>query len=64
MISKSKRDIASTPASRRASRLERGYSLEELAIATGLTIAEIAATEEPGNTPDEQHVKRIEHALR
>ncbi|WP_342585737.1 hypothetical protein [Rhizobium acidisoli] len=37
-------------ASRRAARISRGYSLEELAIATGLTVAEIAAAEELANS--------------
>ncbi|RWX20765.1 hypothetical protein, partial [Rhizobium leguminosarum] len=33
---------------RREARLAKGYSLEDLAVATGLTLAEIAAAEEPG----------------
>jgi transcriptional regulator with XRE-family HTH domain len=53
-----------TPAaSRRAARISRGYSLEDLAIATGLTVAEIAAAEEPGELVPEHHVERIEHVL-
>ncbi|MDM9625205.1 DNA-binding protein [Rhizobium sp. S152] len=44
------------PASRRR------YSLEELAIATGLTTDEIDAAER-GMPVHEQHVHRIEHAL-
>ncbi|TCR71468.1 helix-turn-helix transcriptional regulator [Rhizobium sp. BK376] len=48
---------------RRQARLARGYTLEELAITTGLTVAEIAAAEEPGNEAPEQHVVRIEHVL-
>jgi transcriptional regulator with XRE-family HTH domain len=43
-------------------RLARGYSLDDLAIATGLTAEEIGAAE-GGNAPD-HHVERIEHALR
>ena len=43
-------------------RLARGYSLDDLAIATGLTVEEIASAED-GNAPD-PHVERIEHALR
>jgi len=43
-------------------RLAKGYGLEDLAVATGLTISEICAAED-GNAP-RQHVERIEHALR
>jgi transcriptional regulator with XRE-family HTH domain len=43
-------------------RLARGYSLDDLAIATGLTAEEISSAE-GGNAPD-HHVERIEHALR
>lgn len=44
-------------------RLAKGYSLEDLAIATGLTIDEIAAAEEPGNKVPQHYVDRIDHAL-
>ncbi|QCJ00571.1 helix-turn-helix domain-containing protein [Agrobacterium larrymoorei] len=45
-------------------RLAKGYSLEDLAMATGLTVQEIAAAEEGDAVlPPEHHVHRIEHAL-
>lgn len=48
----------------RDARLAKGYSLEDLAIATGLTVAEITAAEEPHAGPvPEHHVERIEHPL-
>jgi len=50
-------------ARRRAARLAKGYSLEDLAIATGLTVAEITAAEEAGVQVPEHHVERIEHVL-
>lgn len=50
-------------ASRRAARLAKGYSLEDLAIATGLTVEEIAAAEEGDAASPEHYVQRIEHAL-
>jgi transcriptional regulator with XRE-family HTH domain len=53
----------SPAASRRAARLAKGYSLEDLAIATGLTVEEIAAAEEGDASSPEHHVQRIEHAL-
>jgi transcriptional regulator with XRE-family HTH domain len=43
-------------------RLARGYSLDNLAVATGLTIDEIGAAE-GGNAP-KHYVERIELALR
>jgi len=46
----------------REGRMSKNYSLEHLAIATGLTEAEIAAVED-GTSHDPQHVERIEHAL-
>lgn len=45
-----------------ARRMAKGYSLEDLAIATGLTIDEIGSAE-AGNASD-NHVERIENALR
>jgi transcriptional regulator with XRE-family HTH domain len=54
----------STATHLRDARIAKGYSLEDLAIATGLTVAEIAAAEEPDAGPvPEHHVGRIEHAL-
>nr|WP_075293321.1 helix-turn-helix domain-containing protein [Pararhizobium arenae] len=48
----------------RAARLEKGYSLEDLAIATGLTVAEIAAAEETnGSETPAHHLDRLEHVL-
>jgi hypothetical protein len=53
-----------TPAERRrAARLAKGYSLEDLAIATGLTVGEIAAAERLDKTVPRNHADRIEHAL-
>ncbi len=54
----------STAARLKKSRRGRGYSLEELAIATGLTVAEIKAAEDERRSPPAAHVERIEHALR
>ncbi|TWF43367.1 helix-turn-helix domain-containing protein [Neorhizobium alkalisoli] len=51
-----------TGVSVRIARIAKGYSLEDLAIATGLTEAEILAVED-GLTVDAHHVQRIEHAL-
>jgi transcriptional regulator with XRE-family HTH domain len=48
---------------RREARLAKGYSLEDLAVATGLTIEEIAAAEEPLTTVPQHHIERIEHVL-
>jgi transcriptional regulator with XRE-family HTH domain len=47
---------------RRAKRIAKGYTIEDLAIATGLTAAEIAASEQTDAAP-EHHVERIEHVL-
>jgi hypothetical protein len=47
----------------RAARLAKGYSLEDLAIATGLTVAEIAAAEDSESGAARNHVVRILHAL-
>ena len=47
----------------REARFLKNYSLEDLAIATGLTEAEIAAAED-GSSQDPAHVERIENALR
>ncbi|WP_082597404.1 DNA-binding protein [Rhizobium sp. Root708] len=44
-------------------RLAKGSSLENLAITTGLTIAQIAAAERGDEVPA-HNVERIEHALR
>ena len=43
-------------------RLAKKYSLEDLAIATGLTTEEIAAAEDGGGAAN--HVQRIESVLR
>lgn len=45
-----------------ASRIAKGYSQEDLAIATGLTISEIVAAEKGFASVD--HVERIERVLR
>jgi transcriptional regulator with XRE-family HTH domain len=45
-----------------ARRVAKGYSLEDLAVATGLTIDEIDAAE-AGNGSD-YHIERIESVLR
>lgn len=57
--------IANTePASNlQAARLAKGYSLEDLAVATGLTVEEIAAVEENNRSAPAGHVEHIEHAL-
>ncbi len=57
------KSLSSSAASRRAARLAKGYNLEELAIATGLTVVEIAAAEEDNAVVPKHHVERIEHAL-
>ncbi|MDR9776872.1 helix-turn-helix transcriptional regulator [Rhizobium hidalgonense] len=44
-------------------RLAKGYSLEDLAITTGLTVDEIEAAERGDNVPT-SNIERIEHALR
>jgi len=46
----------------RDARVAKSYSLEDLAIATGLTEAEISAIED-GTSTDAHHIERIEHAL-
>jgi len=46
----------------REARISRSYSLEDLAIATGLTEAEISAIE-VGTSIDALHIERMEHAL-
>jgi len=48
----------------RDARISKGYRLEELAIATELTVAEIVAVEDDDHHPLAHHVERIEHALR
>ncbi|KQV38906.1 MULTISPECIES: hypothetical protein [unclassified Rhizobium] len=57
--------LQTTAAARRlAARLAKEYSLEDFAIATGLTVAEISAAEDPAaNRVPEHQVERIEHAL-
>jgi transcriptional regulator with XRE-family HTH domain len=44
-------------------RFAKGYSLEDLAIATGLTVDEIEAAERGDQVP-EDNLERIGHALR
>lgn len=56
------RTLRLAAASLTARRMARGYSLEDLAVATGLTIEEIGAAEEGGASSE--HVERIEHVLR
>lgn len=51
-----------TGARLRDARLSKGYSLEDLAIATGLTEAEISSIED-GTSDALHHVGRIENAL-
>ncbi|MEV4609431.1 helix-turn-helix transcriptional regulator [Neorhizobium sp. LMR1-1-1.1] len=46
----------------RDARLSKNYSLEDLAIATGLTEAEISAIED-GTSDNAHHAERIEHSL-
>lgn len=46
----------------RDARVARHYGLEDLAIVTGLTNAEISAIED-GTSTDAGHVERIEHVL-
>lgn len=52
------KSLSSSAASRRAARLAKGYSLEELAIATGLTVVEIAAAEDDNAVLAKHHVGR------
>ncbi|EJB06779.1 transcriptional regulator with XRE-family HTH domain [Rhizobium leguminosarum] len=47
----------------RKGRVAKGYSMEELAITTGLTSAEIAAAERGDDVPA-HHLERIEQALK
>jgi transcriptional regulator with XRE-family HTH domain len=46
----------------KALRLTRGYTLEEVAIATGLTVSEVRLAEEGQGQP--KHPDRIKHVLR
>ncbi len=46
----------------RDARISKGYGIGELAIATGLTEAEIVAIEN-GTSADAHYVERIEHVL-
>ncbi|MFC5757947.1 helix-turn-helix domain-containing protein [Rhizobium sp. GCM10022189] len=56
-------DDATAAARRQEVRIAKGYSLEDLAVATGLTVAEITATEEPEGSTPKRHVARIENVL-
>jgi transcriptional regulator with XRE-family HTH domain len=56
-------NAAASATNLKEARLARGYSLEDLAIATGLTTDEIDAVER-GLAVHKQHIERIEHALR
>ncbi|ANL06407.1 MULTISPECIES: hypothetical protein [Rhizobium] len=56
-------DNTSAAAPRREARIAKGYSLEDLAIATGLTVEEIAAAEEPLQIVPQHHLERIEHVI-
>ncbi|MBB6219489.1 helix-turn-helix domain-containing protein [Rhizobium leguminosarum] len=47
----------------RKARVAKGYSMEEVAITTGLTTAEIAAAERGDDVPA-HNVERIEQALK
>ncbi|ARQ60529.1 hypothetical protein Kim5_PA00052 (plasmid) [Rhizobium sp. Kim5] len=40
-----------------------GYSLEDLAVASGLTVEEIAAAEGPLQIVPQHHLERIEHVI-
>jgi transcriptional regulator with XRE-family HTH domain len=50
-------------ASLKDARLAKGYSVEDLAVTTGLTVAEIEAVEN-GEVVPEHHRERVEHAFR
>jgi ribosome-binding protein aMBF1 (putative translation factor) len=52
-----------TPTALQEGRLAKGWSLEDMAITTGLTIAEIKAVER-GDVAPAHNVERIEHALK
>ncbi|CCM78706.1 helix-turn-helix domain-containing protein [Rhizobium mesoamericanum] len=56
-------DDHSAAARRREVRITKGYTLEDLAVATGLTVAEITAAEEPKGSVQKRHVARIENVL-
>ncbi len=56
-------NTAANAAKLQEARIAKGYTLEEVAITTGLTTEEINAAE-CGVPVQEQHVERIEHALR
>jgi len=47
----------------KAARIAKDYSLEDLAIVTGLTAAEIVAVEEEDSAAPAGHVERIDQAL-
>ncbi|MFK0329698.1 hypothetical protein ACIQUB_01080 [Rhizobium sp. NPDC090275] len=53
----------STAARLKASRLARGYSLEDFAIATGLTISEIKTAEDELTSAPASHMARIERVV-
>jgi transcriptional regulator with XRE-family HTH domain len=46
----------------RDARLAKNYSLEDLAVATGLTAAELSAVED-GTSDNAHYAERIEHSL-
>ncbi|EJC83654.1 hypothetical protein Rleg4DRAFT_6595 [Rhizobium leguminosarum bv. trifolii WSM2297] len=52
-----------TAAALQEDRLAKGYSLEDLAITTGLTVDEIKSAERGDNVPT-HNIERIEHALK
>lgn len=54
----------SSASQRVEARIAKGYSIEHLSIATGLTVNEIAISEQADAVVPEQHAKRIEQALR
>ncbi|MDR9777019.1 XRE family transcriptional regulator [Rhizobium hidalgonense] len=56
-------DNTSAAARRREARIAKGYSLEDLAVATGLTVEEITAAEEPLQIVPQHHLERIEHVI-
>lgn len=55
-------ETTSPSETRRAKRIAKGYTIEELAIATGLTAAEISVSEQSDAAP-EHHIERIQHVL-
>ncbi|AGS25579.1 hypothetical protein [Rhizobium etli] len=53
----------SAAARRREARIAKGYSLEDLAVATGLTVEEITAAEESLQLVPQHHLDRIDHVI-